>query len=112
MRKTLSALPSGNVFFVLLEWRIFVFMTVDLLIPNFCFLDTKIFHIYFLLFFVNVARQIMYTLFSFTAVVAFGDRNIFAKISWQTFDRYFECKVVSMFVCNNNGCLLQRTQFV
>ena len=40
----------------------------------------------------------MYTLFSFTAVVAFGDGNIFAKISWQTFDRYFDCKVISLLV--------------
>lgn len=79
MRKTLSALPSGNVFFVLLEWRIFVFMTVDLLIPNFCFLDTKIFHIYFLLFFVNVARQIMYTLSAFDGSCSVWRQKYFCK---------------------------------
>lgn len=39
----------------------------------------------------------------------FGDENLFAKISWQIFDCYFDCKVVSIFICNNNGrCLLSK----
>lgn len=51
----------------------------------------------------------MYTRFSFTAVVAFGDENLFAKISWHTFDRYFKCKIVLAFVCNGNRrCLLSK----
>ena len=65
-------------------------MTVDLLIPNFCIVSTKIFHIYFLLLFADVARQnFMYTRFSFTAVVAFGDENLFAVVSWRKSGIYF-----------------------
>ncbi len=31
----------------------------------------------------------MYTLFSFTAVVAFGDENLFAVVSWRKSGIYF-----------------------
>lgn len=59
---------------------------------NFCFHDgrfahskllfrnvKKFLHLFFV-FFADVARQnFMYTLFSFTAVVAFGDENLFLQ---------------------------------
>lgn len=95
----------------------------------------------------------MYTLFSFTAVVAFGDENLFAVVSWRksgiyfighllqiksfqylfvtitgvvcfrkiiyskvnrrASDIYFECKVISLFVCNGNRrCLLTKGYFI
>ena len=91
---------------------------------NFCFQDgrfahskllfrnVKKFFTFIFCFFADVARQnFMYTRFSFTAVVAFGDENLFAVVSWRKSGIYSN-KVVSISICNNNGCLLQRTQFV
>ena len=47
---------------------------------------------------------------SFTAVVAFGDGNLFLQTSvGESLHIYFECKVVSLFVCNGNRrCLLSK----
>lgn len=69
---------------------------------NFCFQDgrfahskllfrnVKKFFTFIFCFFADVARQnFMYTRFSFTAVVAFGDENLFAVVSWRKSGIYF-----------------------